>query len=150
MTVKVVDGDLLQAQENIIGHQVNCQAVMGSGVAKALKARYPQIYTAYMEFCNGKQPEELLGQLQIVALGGKWAANLFGQLNYGRSNSIYTDYTSLQKALMSLKVYAKEQGLSVALPYQIGCGLANGDWKVVLPMIEEAFSDYECTLYRVG
>ncbi|MEF3308124.1 hypothetical protein PV433_04325 [Paenibacillus sp. GYB004] len=51
---------------------------------------------------------------------------------------------------MSLKEYAKERGLSVALPYQIGCGLANGDWNVVGPMIEDVFRDYECTLYRIG
>lgn len=150
MTIRVVDGDLLEAQEHIIGHQVNCQAVMGSGVAKALKSRYPRIYTAYMEYCSGKKPEELLGKLQIVELEGKWAANLFGQLNYGRSSAIYTDYPSLQQALLSLKEYAKERGLSVALPYQIGCGLANGDWNVVGPMIEDAFRDYECTLYRIG
>ncbi|WP_396136111.1 hypothetical protein [Brevibacillus brevis] len=34
MAVKIVNGDLLQATEDIIGHQVNCQCVMGSGVAK--------------------------------------------------------------------------------------------------------------------
>ena len=30
--LKVIDGDLLDAKEDIIGHQVNCQGVMGSGV----------------------------------------------------------------------------------------------------------------------
>jgi hypothetical protein len=48
-----------------------------------------------------------------------------------------------------LKEEAKKQGLRVALPYNIGCGLANGEWSVVEPMIEEVFSDYEVMLYKL-
>lgn len=29
MPMKIVQGDLLNAPEDILGHQVNCQAVMG-------------------------------------------------------------------------------------------------------------------------
>lgn len=39
MAVKIVNGDLLHATEDIIGQQVNCQGVMGSGVAKLMKER---------------------------------------------------------------------------------------------------------------
>ena len=30
-------GDLLNAKENIIAHQVNCKGVMGAGIAKLIK-----------------------------------------------------------------------------------------------------------------
>ncbi|MET3289633.1 UNVERIFIED_CONTAM: O-acetyl-ADP-ribose deacetylase (regulator of RNase III) [Brevibacillus sp. OAP136] len=40
MAVIIKKGDLLQASEPIIGHQVNCQGVMGSGIAKAIWVRY--------------------------------------------------------------------------------------------------------------
>lgn len=149
MTIKVVNGDLLQATENIIGHQVNCQSVMGSGVAKLLKEKYPIIYNSYIDYCHGKAPEDLLGKLQIVPVGGKVVANIFGQLKYGRSKTVYTNYEALKKALNALKSYAKERELSVALPYNIGCGLANGDWGVVEKIIEDAFADYEVTLYKI-
>ena len=33
--IKVVNGSLLDATEDILCHQVNCQGVMGSGVALA-------------------------------------------------------------------------------------------------------------------
>ena len=39
--VTVVKGNLLDAKETIIAHQVNCQRKMNSGVAKAIKEKYP-------------------------------------------------------------------------------------------------------------
>jgi O-acetyl-ADP-ribose deacetylase (regulator of RNase III) len=150
MPVNIIQGDLLSASENIIGHQVNCQAVMGSGVARALRDKYSGLYSAYTEFCTGNSPKELLGQLQIVPVAkDKYVANLLGQLNFGRSNITYTNYNALKAALLTLKEFAKENGYTVALPYNIGCGLANGKWSIVEPMIQEVFADYEVTLYKI-
>lgn len=81
--------------------------------------------------------------------GAKYTANLFGQLNYGRSKIRYTDYAALEQALTTLKIEAQAKGLSVALPYNIGCGLANGEWSVVERMIGKVFADYEVTLYKI-
>lgn len=47
MTIQIVNGDLLEANEDILGHQVNCQGVMGSGIAKILRDRYPNLYPEY-------------------------------------------------------------------------------------------------------
>ncbi|MEK8127289.1 Appr-1-p processing protein [Paenibacillus filicis] len=149
MGVRVIQGNLLEAAEDLIGHQVNCQSVMGSGVARSLKEQYPTLFNAFLEFCQGKTPESLLGQVQTVETGGKVIANLFGQLHYGRSKKVYTDYRALGQALSTLKTYAQERSLSVALPYYIGCGLANGDWTIVSKLIDDAFSDYEVVLYKL-
>ncbi|NEN82630.1 macro domain-containing protein [Paenibacillus elgii] len=149
MAVTIIAGDLLEAKEDIVGHQVNCQAVMGSGVAKLLKTKYPNLYTSYLDYCKDKTPEELLGTLQLVDVQGKLVANIFGQLTYGRSKKVYTDYAALKEALLSLKNYAKEHALTVALPYGIGCGLANGSWEIVGKILEETFDDYEVTLYQI-
>lgn len=81
--------------------------------------------------------------------GEKHTANLFGQLNYGRSKTRYTDYGALERALTTLKTEAQARGLSVALPYNIGCGLANGEWSLVEEMIGKVFADYEVTLYKI-
>ncbi|MBD3922142.1 macro domain-containing protein [Paenibacillus sp. PR3] len=150
MAVIVIDGDLLHASEDIIGHQVNCQGVMGSGVARALRDRYGNLYPSYKQFCNQYDSHQLLGQCQLVRTGSKFTANLFGQLNFGRQNVLYTNYEALKQSLTTLKEEAKRDGYSIALPYNIGCGLANGDWNVVESMLQEVFEDYEVTLYRLG
>lgn len=151
MAVHIVRGDMLEAQEDILGHQVNCQGVMGSGIAKSLRATYSILFPSYKEFCdNHSKPNMLLGKCHIVKTGSKHIANLFGQLNYGRQKIVYTDYNALKAALNALKDYAVQENLSVALPYNIGCGLANGSWDVVNKMIEDVFDDYEVTLYELA
>ena len=150
MSIKIVNGDLLDATESILGHQVNCQGVMGSGIALALRERHRGLFPRYKQFCGGGvTPDSLLGRCQLVSCEGKIIANLFGQLSYGRGRIRYTDYGSLETALTELKEIAKFNNLSVALPFNIGCGLANGDWHIVREIISEAFIDYEVTLYRI-
>ena len=52
----VVSGNLLEIEEGIICHQVNCQGVMGAGVAKTIASRYPQVLSAYRELCDTPTP----------------------------------------------------------------------------------------------
>ena len=148
--IEIVNGNLMNAKENIIGQQVNCQGVMGAGVAKQIKSKYYAAYDAYNELVEHVMPKYLLGRCQIVDIdGNRKIANLFGQLDYGRVGMVYTDYDALRNSLTELCWYAEENNLSVALPYNIGCGLANGDWDIVSEIIEDVFSDYEVTLYKL-
>ena len=151
MAVHVIIGDLLNAKESIIGHQVNCQGVMGSGIAKVLRERYNTLYPSYKPYCDQHQsPDKLLGKCHIVKEGSTHIANLFGQLDYGRQKGrVYTNYEALRTSLTTLREYAVQNHLSVALPYGIGCGLANGDWNVASEILEEVFADYDVILYKL-
>lgn len=147
--IKIIDGDILQAQENIIVHQVNCLSVMGGGIAKQIREKYPKVFKDYQKYLsNSGFPIQALGECQFVEVGeNKYVANLFGQYKYGRDKQ-QTDYKALEEALFSLKVNAKDHNLSVAIPVNLGCGLAGGSWDIVYKMIEEVFHDYDVTLYR--
>jgi len=147
--IKIIDGNILEAKENIIGHSCNCMGVMGSGLAKQIRNKYPKVFKDYQTYLtNIKFSIQALGKCQIVkAEENKYIANLFGQYKYGRDKQ-YTDYTALEEALFSLKVSAKDHNKSVAIPFNIGCGLAGGSWEVVYKIIEEVFSDYDVALYR--
>lgn len=149
--IKIVEGNLLNATEDIIGHQVNCMGVMGSGVAKALREKYSDLYPEYQRYCRQVVNNlDLLGCCQITKVQNRYVANLFGQLSYGRGRTRYTRYKSLRAALSKLKEFGRKSGYSIALPYNIGCGLANGDWEVVYKMIDEVFEDYKVTLYKLN
>lgn len=123
---------------------------MGSGIAKTIKDAYPHTYLIYQLMCHD-YGDKLLGKCwTIKANENKVIANLFGQTGYGRNkNVVYTNYPSLESALFSLKTRAKKFNYSVALPYGIGCGLANGDWNIVYKIIDEVFVDHEVTLYKL-
>jgi O-acetyl-ADP-ribose deacetylase (regulator of RNase III) len=149
--VNFVIGDLFQAPESIIGHQVNCQAVMGSGVAKQVKQLYPEVFREYIRYCN-QYKGNLLGSCQIVKLDNgtnRYVANLFGQQTFGRNGRKYTSDEALRNALSQLYEFAKANQCSIALPYKIGCDRGGGDWNVVLGMINDIFTDVDIKLYKL-
>ena len=42
--IKIIDGDLLTSNTDIIAHQVNCKGAFNSGVAKAIRDYDAQVY----------------------------------------------------------------------------------------------------------
>lgn len=148
--VKIIEGNLLEADVDIICHQVNCKGVMGAGLAKQIKTLYPEVYTEYYNLCKENNPEKLLGVCQQVSChNGRYVANLFGQLGYGK-NKIQTDYKALEQALSIVAQRAIQYEESVGIPYLLGCGLAGGDWNIVYEIINRLFKDYDkVTIYKL-
>lgn len=147
--IKIIDGDILQATEDIICHQVNSMGVMGGGIAKQIRDKYPEVYDEYKNYCNRHQiKEQMLGVTQCIKCqDGKVIANLFGQLYFG-TNKQHTNYGALRNCLEYLRMRVDQSNESIAIPYNLGCGLAGGNWEIVSKIIEEVFQDYDVTLYR--
>lgn len=140
-------GDLLNSNANYICHQVNCLGVMGAGVAKQIKASYPQVFVAYKKYCNTTADKRaLLGQAIAVDIGEeRKIINLFGQYGYGRKRE--TDMTALTQACQRVVKNSTTNDV-IAMPYRIGCGLAGGDWGEVMDMLAEVFRERTLVLYR--
>jgi len=150
--IKNVYGDILEAKENIICHQVNCLGVMGAGLAKQIKNRYPEVYEYYYNWCMRHNKEELLGRVILVQTEqySRYIANVFGQIGIkSYKDGCVTNYEALENGLLVVKDEAKKCGWSVAIPYKIGCGLAGGNWYIVHSIIQKVFSDYDVTIYRL-
>ena len=143
------NGDLIrESTVDVICHQVNCQAVMGAGIAKQIRDTYPRVYGEYVRLTRQYRAQGLspLGKCQLVYADStktRIVANLFGQEFYGRSRQ-QTDYKALEAALLSLskKKILIEANATIGFPYLMGCALGGGDWTVVFPMIRDAFVDY--------
>ncbi|MFS0557982.1 macro domain-containing protein [Brevibacillus sp. 179-C9.3 HS] len=148
--VQVVSGNILEATENVIVQQVNCMGVMGAGLAKQIRAKYPSVYTVYKRLCDqyDNARGELLGQVLLCPVEeGKYIANIFGQLGYGKKG-VYTQYDMLQKGLEEVLAIAKKENHTIAIPYGIGCGLAGGDWDVVNEQLVNIFAGYGVKVYK--
>lgn len=140
--IAFVKGDITEASTQIIAHQVNCNGVMGAGVARAVRRAFPEIYAPYKSLCK-KLGARMLGNIQAITVStGQVVVSLFGQEGYGTAVQ-RTDYRALQLALMRLRELAVNSGLtSIALPYRVGCGLGGGDWEVVGGMIRSIFHNF--------
>jgi O-acetyl-ADP-ribose deacetylase (regulator of RNase III) len=142
-------GDLLNSKANYICHQVNCMGVMGSGVAKQVKERFPKVFGEYSILCRDSAIEKLLGGCQIVPISEKQSfVNLFGQGNYGRDGKQYTDYNAIREAMVSLSYQIKEKE-SVAFPYKMSSDRGGADWEVIEKMIMEIFHEHDIEIWRL-
>ena len=135
--------DLTKAPRGIIAHGVNCQGAMGSGVAKAIRERWPAVYDAYK--CITPKPIEALGNVQMVNVSetaSLFVANCFTQFNYGRDGKKYANADAIKEALNRVYSWADEFRLDVHIP-KIGCGLGGLSWEDdVYPIIEELDNKY--------
>lgn len=140
--IEHVKCNVFDSGADAILHQVNCHGVMGSGVAKQVRLKYPRVYSTYKKACAAKEnsKKDLLGLAQVVSIGdGKSIVNLFAQENFGYDGTCYTDYDALRTCLTSVK--SNFSGRFIALPHLMGCHRGGGDWEKVHQMIEEIFDD---------
>ena len=164
MPIVYRNGDLLQTKARYICHQVNCQGVMGSGVARQIKEKFPAAFTHYKLWCDkdanvrkrlSLSQSRFLGRAQVVygflADGNASRTaicNLYAQDRYGSDGKRYTDYQAFARCLTELKDHIPTSE-SIAMPYNIGCGLGGGDWEIVLGIIERVLSgSYTVELWK--
>lgn len=151
-------GDL--TDELVFCHQVNCKGVMGAGLAKQIRAKYPSVYEEYMDLY--RKNRAILGMTHMTYLPeGKVCVSMFAQDGYGRDKQ-YTDYKAFRACLRGLsellkgwKVFTRdgwpdgEPYDSIAFPYGIGCGLAGGDWNIISKYLEEFSEEVKQKVYIV-
>ena len=145
-------GDLLVAPQKTIAHQVNCQGKMDSGIAKAIRNKYPKVYKEYMVLYNywvDINKAMLPGYSQIVYTENRYIFNLFGQVRYGYDELIYTPYAYLSIALDRCFSEMREIGeTEIAIPYKMGCDKGSGtDWNVVESILENLSRKYKIDVY---
>lgn len=143
--IKHIKCDIFKSGADVICHQVNCQGVMGSGIAKQVREKYPNNYKNYCIMCKEFKPSELLGRVFCGKVSDKFIiANLFAQENFGYDGKCYTDYNALRKCLNVVANNSSHK--TIAIPYLMGCYRGGGDWNVVYQMIEEVFADSDCEI----
>lgn len=145
--IKVVKGNLLDATEAIIAHQVNCQKKMNSGVAKAIREKYPVVFEQYL------QTEPLLGAVDYISVDGRYVANMYAQDMYGYDGQQYTNYDAFRqccKDIVKVCRGASEMNvLTTAMPYKIASDRGGADWDKIMDILLEEFTDVDLTLYKL-
>lgn len=141
--ITFVDGNIFEGFCDVVCHQVNCQGVMGSGIAKEVRGRFPEVYKKFHETYEKKGNK--LGNIDVVDVcGGKrFIVNMYSQDNYLPRGVRHTDYAAFEACLLKIKehFYDKRHEITIGFPYKIGCGLGGGNWDIILKLIEGVFDD---------
>ena len=128
-------GDLLNVTSGIIVHGCNSHGVMGSGVALAVKNKYPECFEIYRLFCEKRKNDQtILGDSIIyVASFELTIVNMITQKDYG-THRRQVNYGAIAKGFSDLhNYYFMDQEFHFP---KIGAGLGGGDWEVISEIIE--------------
>lgn len=136
--------DITEVTSGIVAHGVNCQRAMGSGVALAIKTKWPIIYEMYMTSAT------TLGGVDVIEVGDLlYVANCYTQEFYG-SGGRYASVDAIKSSLRTTFETAKTYGIDVNLP-KLGSDRGGLDWETeILPIItslDEEFEDVTTNLY---
>ena len=139
MAYKIIKGDLLETNADVICHQVNLQGVMGGGLALSIAKKYPNVNKCYESYSKKD-----LGEVCMVYTDDFIVANCFSQ-----REDFNTDYKALRECLLKVRKHMIDCGYrTVAIPYKYGCGIANGDWETVFDIFNDIFFKYELLIYQ--
>src|SRR4051812_47369032 len=123
--MKIINQNILDVTYGIIVQQVNCLGVMGSGLARQIRDKWPEVYTKYRKKFDDGQWK--LGDIQMFPITEQlWMCNIAGQYAYGRDKR-HTDYVALERGLMELNT--RRNTFQVYIPWNMGCGLGGGNWQ---------------------
>ena len=120
-----------QGMFDIIVHGCNCQNTMGSGIAKEIRDRFPQAYSA--DNCYFASPEQKLNNFSSFYTGKFLIVNAYTQLHYMPRGIDHFEYESFRVILKKMLLLYGDR--HIGLPY-IGMGLAGGDPDRIVGMIE--------------
>lgn len=139
--MKIIKGDLLLSDVDIILHQVNLQGVMGAGIAYQIAKTYPNVEKEYRQFNKA-----VLGEVCFVETNKYVVGNVYSQ-----NSNFTTNYQALKEALEKVNEYMKKNNLkSVGIPYGYGCGIASGDWNIVSKIFEQVLGKYDLRIYKIN
>ena len=136
--LKIVNGDLTEAKEKYIAHQCNCTTKSVKGLAVAVFGKFPyaNIYKDRRAF-GATEP----GKIIVCGNGTtqRYVINMLAQYSGGRPKKPETYETRAQYFQQCLDQIKQIPDLeSIAFPYNIGCGMAKGNW----PRYQKMLSDF--------
>lgn len=147
MKIRYIKGDLLEAPEQIIIHGCNSLGIMGAGVAKLIRDRWPKAYEDYRDVYNSNGL--ILGTLVPSRQSdGKLILNAITQDTIGPSG-VHVSYWAIANILYKIDQRAIDQKIEeIAMP-MIGAGLAGGNWSVIEAIIENTVTNFQPVIYHL-
>lgn len=137
-------GDIFESNTVALVNAVNCQGVMGKGIAYQFKEKFPENFIIYKVACD--EDRFKIGDILITKENGKIIIN-FPTKDSWRKKS---QYEYIEKGLLKLKEEIIQRNISsISIP-PLGCGNGGLSWERVEDMIIKTFSNLDSvviTLY---
>lgn len=147
--ITYVTGNLLDTSIKFIAHGCNARGVMGKGVARTIREKYPK---AYDDYCaNLKAFKPLPGDIiRSLQPDGKVILNLITQKDFAKyvtNTHRFISYDAVAIAFSRLENNHQDVKLEgIAIP-RIGSGLGGGNWGIIENLILSCAPNIPITVY---
>jgi O-acetyl-ADP-ribose deacetylase (regulator of RNase III) len=137
--ITLTSGDLFASRAQTLVNATNCQGVMGAGIARAFKERFPTMFEDYQRACEagehtatqphfwrnpGDKPPWMSYERQSVL-------NIASTPHMGDTPKL----SLIAVNLVWIVENYEEVGIrSLAVP-ALGCGIGGGDWSLMKPLL---------------
>ena len=139
--IQYLNGDIFESKAQVIVNTVNCQGVMGKGLALAFKQKYPDMFNVYQQDCRARKLR--IGRPTLYQKSTPWILN-FPTKDTWRANS-KIEY--LEKGLEFLVTHYKKAGIkSIAFP-KLGAQNGKLTWDDVGPLMAKYLSQLDIDVY---
>lgn len=147
MITEIVNGNIIDTDLKFIAHGCNAQGVMRSGVAKAIREKWPTSYQKYHEAWTCLGSKELkMGSVIVAVEKEKVIFNCITQRFFGRDGKRYVNYSAITRCFNHINKIIPNETMAIPM---IGAGLGGGDWKVIKDIINTATPDVNIHLHVI-
>jgi O-acetyl-ADP-ribose deacetylase (regulator of RNase III) len=141
LTMRFVTSNLFDSWCQTLVNPVNTEGVMGTGLAQAFRARYPEMFRAYRERC--RRGDFSIGSLMLWRGPDRWVLNLPTKTSWRLASEL--DY--VRQGLLQFRAEYHSLGIrSIAFP-ALGCGRGQLAWASVQPLFEEILHGLPIYIY---
>ena len=148
--MKTIKGDIvklvLDGHFDVIVHGCNCFHTMNSGVAKAIRKEFPEVYDTDVKLTE-KGDKNKLGKISSTLLNRQcfsfYVVNAYTQYDYGYDGKQRVVYEAIRNCFSEVAKSFRDK--SIAYP-KIGAGLAGGDWDIISSIIDMELDGMDHTL----
>lgn len=142
--IRYVTGNLFDLKAQVLVNPVNTVGVMGAGIAKEFKGRFPRMFEDYVKLC--KTGKFKPGELYLFVTLKRFVLNFPTKRDWRDMSKIEDIELGLKKFVVLNKELRFQ---SCAFP-KLGCGLGGLDWNTeVRPLMERYLSrsDVDIEIY---
>jgi O-acetyl-ADP-ribose deacetylase (regulator of RNase III) len=132
---------LFDSPAQTLVNTVNTVGVMGKGIAKTFRERYPAMFKEYKKLCDSG--DLIIGSLHLWKSDDRWVLNFPTKTTWRMPSKL--DY--IQQGLETfVKNYERMGIVSASFP-PLGCGNGNLNWGDVRPIMERYLSWIKIPIY---
>lgn len=150
MKIEYREGDVLASDVYVVAHGCNNMGIMGSGIAKQIKAQYPAAFDRYHKLYL--EDNIKLGSVHFVKVNELRMIGNFITQPLVALNDVeirYASYDAIAECMVRANALLVKNNITEFAMPLIGAGLGGANWNIIESIIENTCHDVKPIVYKL-